>query len=165
MHRRRILDLPHYCPIPFASDMEAMKVDTAEEEEIGEKDRATLALTSNEEQLDEEKEEKTIEEQPLDEAPQASLVTEDLESTNKKDDQEQDPPKTDEQILVSGDDPNASQNQKAASTCSNARTSKNKRKTVDPVSEETKLEVKTILTEKRLAQDVQSENPKTDWKY
>jgi hypothetical protein len=30
------------------SDMEAMKVDTAEEEEIGEKKRATLASTSTE---------------------------------------------------------------------------------------------------------------------
>jgi hypothetical protein len=121
-------------------DKEMAQVAIEEQADVEEKKRPTLASTS-------------IEEQPLEEAPQASLVTQDLDSTNKKNKQEQDPPTAEEchasvsnlitqQMLVSVYDPNANQNQKAALTYSNVGTSKDERKAVDPVSEETKLEVK-----------------------
>jgi hypothetical protein len=69
-------------------------------------------------------------------------------------------------MLISGNDPNANQDQKADLTFNNVGTGQDKRKTVDPVSKATKLEVKLNnpdpekdLIEETVAQDDQPANP------
>jgi hypothetical protein len=69
-------------------------------------------------------------------------------------------------MLVSDNDPNTDQDQKADLTYDNFGTGQDKRKTVDPLSEETKLDVTLCnpdpeehSTEEMIAQDNPTANP------